>query len=170
MPPTRSLTRARRALSELPGGGGTPLASGLQTGLQVAEAAAHGDVIARVGDQKITFHDLNTLLNSSAVVGLSIPALGTPERDTVRIALLDKFVDANLIYLDALKQDALSAARALRSRGVDGIVIDISPRPRPDAGEIAQAMDARYLPLPMADAAALERAVSAAQPEPQLVR
>ena len=57
-----------------------------------AEAAAHGDVIARVGDQKITFHDLNTLLNSSAVVGLSIPALGTPERDTVRIAVLDNFI------------------------------------------------------------------------------
>jgi parvulin-like peptidyl-prolyl isomerase len=64
------------------------------------------DVIARVGDQVITFSEINTLLNSAAVVGLSIPALGTPERDTVRIALLDKFVDANLIYLDALKQGA----------------------------------------------------------------
>ena len=57
------------------------------------------DVIARVGDQVITFSEINTLLNSAAVVGLSIPALGTPERDTVRIALLDKFVDASLIYL-----------------------------------------------------------------------
>src|SRR5512134_3822797 len=62
------------------------------------------DVIATVGDQKITFGELNTMLNSSAVVGVSIPALGTPERDTVRITLLDKVVSANLIYLDALKQ------------------------------------------------------------------
>ena len=62
------------------------------------------DVVARVGDQVITFSQINTMLNSSAVVGVSIPALGTPERDTVRIALLDKIVSANLLYLDALKQ------------------------------------------------------------------
>ena len=35
--------------------------------------------IAHVGDQVITFGQLNTMLNSSAVVGVSIPALGTPE-------------------------------------------------------------------------------------------
>ena len=65
---------------------------------------AVNDVIAKVGDQTITFSEINTALNSSAVVGLSIPALGTPERDTARITLLDRFVSANLLYLDALKQ------------------------------------------------------------------
>ncbi len=58
-------------------------------------------VIARVGDQVITFNELNTTLNSSAMVGLSIPALGSPERGTVMITLLDKVISANLIYLDA---------------------------------------------------------------------
>ena len=62
------------------------------------------DVIAKVGDQAITFSDINTALNSSAIVGISIPAVGTPERDTARIILLDRFVSANLTYLDALKQ------------------------------------------------------------------
>ena len=68
------------------------------------QAAAVDDVIAKVGDQTITFSEINTALNSSAIVGLSIPALGTPQRDTARIILLDRFVSANLLYLDALKQ------------------------------------------------------------------
>ena len=62
------------------------------------------DVIARVEDQEIRFSQINVMLNSSAVVGLSIPALGTPERDTVRMVLLDRLVSANLIYLDALRK------------------------------------------------------------------
>jgi magnesium chelatase subunit D len=36
--PTRSLTRAKRSLADLPGGGGTPLAAGLESALQVAQA------------------------------------------------------------------------------------------------------------------------------------
>lgn len=63
--------------------------------------ATEPDVIARVGDEVITFSQLNTMLNSSAMVGLSIPALGTPERNQVMITLLDKAISANLIYLDA---------------------------------------------------------------------
>jgi len=61
-------------------------------------------LIAKVGDQAITWGEVNTLLNSSAVVGVSIPAVGTPERDRALILLLDKFISANLMYLDALRQ------------------------------------------------------------------
>ncbi len=68
---------------------------------QVAEAEG---VIARVGDEVITFNQLSTMLNSSAMVGLSIPALGTPRRNKVMITLLDKVISANLLYLDARKK------------------------------------------------------------------
>ncbi len=39
LPPTRSLARARRSLAGLPGGGGTPLAAGIDAALRVADAA-----------------------------------------------------------------------------------------------------------------------------------
>ena len=62
------------------------------------------DAVASVGDQVIRFSQLNTLLNSAPVVGLSIPALGTPERNQVMVGLLDKAISANLLYLDAVRQ------------------------------------------------------------------
>ncbi|MBT8413321.1 MAG: VWA domain-containing protein [Boseongicola sp.] len=39
LPPTRSLTRAKKCLSSLPAGGATPLAHGLRIGLELADAA-----------------------------------------------------------------------------------------------------------------------------------
>ncbi|MCU7935334.1 MAG: peptidylprolyl isomerase [Candidatus Thiodiazotropha sp. (ex Dulcina madagascariensis)] len=61
-------------------------------------------ILARVDDSVITFSQLNTQLNSTAVVGLSTPALGTPERRTVMLALLDKAISVNLLYLDAVNK------------------------------------------------------------------
>ncbi|WP_405221679.1 magnesium chelatase subunit D [Lentisalinibacter sediminis] len=57
------------------------------------------------------------------------------------------------------REDALQAARSLRVAGFSTLVIDTSPRARPDAKELAEAMAARYLPLPQADAETLSRAV-----------
>jgi hypothetical protein len=65
-------------------------------------AGEPNDIIARVEDQYITFSQINTALNSAAVVGVSIPTFGTKDRDVVRMTLLDKLISANLIYLDAL--------------------------------------------------------------------
>jgi magnesium chelatase subunit D len=56
--------------------------------------------------------------------------------------------------------DAISAAHAVRADGITSLLVDTSPRPAPQARRLAEAMGARYLPLPYADATALARAVS----------
>lgn len=71
--------------------------------IQAPEAPSN-DTLALVGDQAITYSQLTIQLNSSAVVGLSTPALGTPERRTVLLTLLDKAISVNLLYLDAIEQ------------------------------------------------------------------
>jgi magnesium chelatase subunit D len=48
LPPTRSLTRAKRLLRGLPGGGGTPLALGLAEALRLAEQSIREGVAPRV--------------------------------------------------------------------------------------------------------------------------
>jgi len=54
--------------------------------------------------------------------------------------------------------DALAAAAALASLALPALVVDTSPRPQPEARRIAEAMGARYLPLPAADSRRLQRA------------
>jgi magnesium chelatase subunit D len=56
-------------------------------------------------------------------------------------------------------QEALSAARNFRATGHDALLIDTSPHPKPEAADIANAMGARYLPLPHGDATAISNAV-----------
>jgi magnesium chelatase subunit D len=70
---------------------------------------------------------------------------------------LDGAMDRGLAMADADR-----VARHVRATGLPSLVIDISPRPQPEAARIAAAMGARCLVLPRADAAALSRAVRAA--------
>ncbi len=62
----------------------------------------------------------------------------------------------------AAAADALAVARRVGADGLAAIVIDISPRGQPLAREVAQAMAARYLPLPRADAVAMSAALRTA--------
>ena len=91
---------------------------------QITEAEG---VIARVGGETITFNQLNTMLNSSAMVGLSLPALGTPRRNKVLITLLDKVISANLLYLDAKKKgtDKQTAYLTSMKEFEDGVLINM---------------------------------------------
>jgi magnesium chelatase subunit D len=56
---------------------------------------------------------------------------------------------------------ALEAARAMRALGIRAVLIDTAARPSPAARALGEAMGAIYLPLPQADAHALDRAIKA---------
>lgn len=60
--------------------------------------------------------------------------------------------------------DALAVADAVRRDGITALLIDTSPRPRPEARTLAERLGAGYLPLPRADAAALRQAATASRP------
>ncbi|MFO0334839.1 MAG: VWA domain-containing protein, partial [Pseudomonadota bacterium] len=128
LPPTRSLVRAKRGLAALPGGGGTPLASGLDAALALAEA-----VQRRGGTPTLVL-----LTDGRANVARD----GTPGRPRAQ-------------------DDALASARRARASGVAALVIDTSTRPEPAAQRLAEAMRARYVPLPHADARAVNAVVRA---------
>jgi magnesium chelatase subunit D len=57
------------------------------------------------------------------------------------------------------QDEAMSAARSLSAAGFAALLLDTSPRPAPQAEQLAAAMGARYRPLPYADAGALSKAV-----------
>ncbi len=128
LPPTRSLVRAKRGLASLPGGGGTPLASGIDASLALADGVTRRGGTAVV----ILLTDGRANVNRDGIGGRAQAA-----------------------------EDALASARAFRVAELKALVVDMSPRPRPDAEHLAQEMGAVYLPLPHADARALSGAVQA---------
>ena len=124
--PTHSLVRAKRSLAALPGGGGTPLASGLDAGLVLAEAAR------RRGQMPV----LVTLTDGRANVARD----GTGGRSVA-------------------EAEALTAARQMKLSGFSSLLIDTAPRAQAFARSLAEAMGARYVPLPFADASRMSAAV-----------
>lgn len=124
--PTRSLARAKRLLAALPGGGGTPLADGLDKTRELAES------IARQGRIPV----IVVLTDGRANIG----------RDRQPGA-------------ERAEEEALQAARQLAMSGYKSMLVDTSRRPRPRAVALAKALNARYLPLPQADASTLSQTV-----------
>lgn len=58
-------------------------------------------------------------------------------------------------------EDSKQAARSLAAEGITSVLIDTANRPQADAKDLARVMDARYLPLPRADAHGISRIVRA---------
>ncbi len=126
LPPTRSLVRAKRLLAGLPGGGGTPLAAGIDAAVALAEQIK----------QRGEMPSIVLLTDGRA----NIDRAGNADRAKA-------------------EQEAISAAQQVRLQNVAALLIDTSPRKQAFNEQVANAMDANYLALPHADAAALSSAV-----------
>jgi len=63
---------------------------------------------------------------------------------------------------EAAQAEALQAASRVRASQINTVVIDTSPRPGALAHSLASMMNARYIPLPFADARALSSIVKVA--------
>lgn len=126
LPPTRSLTRARRALGALPGGGGTPLAAGLLDALMMADAASKRGQTPTIA----------VLTDGKANVTLA----GDADRS-------------------AAMQEVSNVAKRIAAIGHQTIVIDISPRPREEAAQLADGLRGKYLALPRAGSATMVHAI-----------
>ena len=130
LPPTRALARARKLLASLPGGGGTPLATAIDTAVTAAVAAR------RAGT-------------------LPVVVFLTDGRANVAR-------DGKGGRTESMR-DALDAAVQFRASNLAAVLIDTSPRPEPMARRIADALGARYVPLPVVDARAIAGAVALAK-------
>lgn len=129
LPPTRSLVQTKRRLAALPGGGGTPLATGLQAAVQLAEHSER---------QGLT-PSILLLTDGRANITLS----GAADRPRAQ-------------------GEAEQIASLIGARRIGGVVLDIGNRPHPPLKTLSQAMQARYVPLPRADARRMSEAVGAA--------
>ena len=136
LPPTRSTARARRALSGLPGGGGTPIAAGLDVALAVADQSR------RKGQTPLI-----VLMTDGRA---NICRDGGPGRPRA-------MEDA----LDAAKRIAAARVSAL---AIDTTQGGGSGPDAPVRG-LAAALLGRYVKLPRADAAVINAVVRGAMPQ-----
>ncbi|HEY0777256.1 MAG TPA: VWA domain-containing protein, partial [Gemmatirosa sp.] len=133
LPPTRALARARRVVSALPAGGGTPLAAALVVATDLARTVRRGG--ARPAVVLLTDGRANIALD------------GTPGRTAAR-------TDAQAA--------ARALAAAIDAAGGLTVVVDTAVRGGPDGRELATAAGARYLALPHVSAQTLHGAIQAA--------
>lgn len=131
LPPTRSLSRAKTLLANLPGGGGTPLASGLQVAFLTAVS------------ERAKGRDPLVIILTDGRANVARDGVAAPVRPM---------------------QDALAAGRMLRAQRIAAVLVDTSPRSSRAAADLAAAMDARYVALPYASAAAMRDIAAAAMP------
>lgn len=131
LPPTRSLLRARRSLSALPGGGGTPLAAGLVAADRLAADAERAGstpvlvlltdgranvTLAGDGDRRAARTELETLTRRIAARGVATVVIDTSRRPGAAAQTLSDQLGARYRPLPVADGAAVSAEiRALQT-------------------------------------------------------
>ena len=125
LPPTRSLVQTKRRLASLPGGGGTPLASGLEQGLTQAVSAQRRGMtpilcvltdgranIARDGspDRKQAAQDAKDMGKQICAIGVNAIIIDTGNRPEPQLRTLAAVMDANYISLPRANSANISTA------------------------------------------------------------
>lgn len=126
LPPTRSLVQTKRRLAALPGGGGTPLASGLQAALTLAESTRSKGLtptIAILSDGRANIaldgsadritaakdaRDIARLVTARQTAALVIDTGNRPQKALQELAL-----DLNAPYLPLPRADAQRVSEAI---------------------------------------------------------
>lgn len=126
LPPTRSLVQTKRRLASLPGGGGTPLASGLRTALQEALAGRR--------------HGMTPTICLMTDGRANIDLDGRPDRsraaeDSERMAKLLRAEGVDTIVIDTGKRPERSLSRL--ADVLNGAYL---PMPRADAHRVSAAV------------------------------
>ncbi|MBO0661751.1 magnesium chelatase subunit D [Jiella sp. CQZ9-1] len=132
---TKSLTRAKRSLAALPAGGGTPLASGILSALDLAKSAAREGrtpLITLLTDGRANIarngaagrpqatqdaHDAARAVRSANIAGLVIDLSQRPSPEARQVA---EAMGARYLALPRADSAALAAAVATTPRGVAG--------------------------------------------------
>ena len=133
LPPTRSLVRAKRSLSGLPGGGGTPLATAIDTAASVAEGLQRRGLtpvivlltdgranVARNGSggRELAFTEAMEAARQLAVLQMSVLFIDTSPQPQKPAADLAAAMRAR--YLPLPFAGAASVSLAVRAAALDG--------------------------------------------------
>ncbi|MCU0919093.1 MAG: magnesium chelatase subunit D [Burkholderiaceae bacterium] len=130
LPPTRSLVRAKRSLAELPGGGGTPLAAGLQAALAMAALVRRAGAVPVV--VLLTDGRANVALDGG-------PGRARAEADALQMARLLRGAGLTTLLVDTSPQPSAAAQRLAQALGAPY-------RTLPHAGAVELSAAVRALP------------------------
>ncbi len=125
LPPTRSLVQAKRALGGLPGGGGTPLAAGLQTAAEMARQAQAQGLSPSIA----------LLTDGRANIGLSGTGRDAAMEDAMRCAALIGALGVPGLMLDTNRRPKEALAALAQAMGAAYM-----PLPRAEAQAISSSV------------------------------